>query len=129
MSADVSKLKPKQEEAVLALVTNRNVEEAAHAIKIAPRTLYRWLNEPHFERACRKARNAAYGQARGRLQQACSPAVTTILKVMVDAAAPASVRLRAADLILTHTAKAVEIEDLDARVTEIEESAKRDKKP
>ena len=45
MSGNVSKLKPKQEEAIIALLTNRSVEDAARVVKVAPRTLYRWLNE------------------------------------------------------------------------------------
>lgn len=36
---------------------------------------------------------------------------------------PASVRVRAADSIFNHAAKAVEIEDLDARVTALEQTA------
>jgi hypothetical protein len=53
-----AKLKPKQEEAIPALFSNRTVEDAARAIKIAPRTLYRWMRESDF--------NAAYREARGR---------------------------------------------------------------
>jgi hypothetical protein len=39
---------------------------------------------------------------------------------MVDSSAPASTRLRAADIVLGHTAKAIEIEDIDARVAALE---------
>jgi hypothetical protein len=39
---------------------------------------------------------------------------------MVDPNAPASCRLRAADSVLDHSAKAVEIEDIEARVSEVE---------
>jgi hypothetical protein len=38
MSANVSKLTPKQEQAVLALLTNQGVDNAARAVGIAPRT-------------------------------------------------------------------------------------------
>ena len=48
-SADVTKLSAKQEEAVLALLTNEGVDNAARAVGVAPRTLYRWLNEPAFD--------------------------------------------------------------------------------
>jgi hypothetical protein len=64
-----------------------------------------------------------YGQAILRLQQATSAAAATLLKVMVDPSAPASCRLRAADSVLDHTAKAIEIEDIEARVTELERAA------
>jgi hypothetical protein len=42
---------------------------------------------------------------------------------MVDPSAPASCRLRAADSVLSHAAKAIEIEDIEARVTELERAA------
>jgi hypothetical protein len=127
MSGNVAKLRPKQEEAIIALLTNRSVEEAARAVKITPRTLYRWLSEPAFDKAYRKARREAFGQGTARLQQASGVAVSAVLKIMVDQNTPASTRLRAADLVLTHGAKAIEIEDVEARVTELERAAEEQK--
>ena len=43
------------------------------------------------------------------------PAATTLLKVMVDFTTPPSTRVRAAEAVMSHTAKAIEIEDIDAR--------------
>ena len=120
-------MRPKQEEAIIALLTNRSVEEAARAVKITPRTLYRWLSEPAFDKAYRKARREAFGQGTARLQQASGVAVSAVLKIMVDQNTPASTRLRAADLVLTHGAKAIEIEDVEARVTELERAAEEQK--
>jgi hypothetical protein len=128
MSANVSKLSPKQEQAILALVTNQRVDNAARAVGIAPRTLYRWMNEPLFDKAYRKARRDAFGQGTARLQQASGAAVSSILKIMVDPHTPASTKLRAADLVLTHGAKAIEIEDIEARVAELERAAEESKK-
>ena len=120
MPGDVTNLKRKQEEAILALLSNRNVEETARAVQITPRTLYRWLNEPEFDRAYRKARRKAFGQATARLQQASGAAVSVMTKTMVDSNAGASVRLRAADMVYSHAAKAIEPEDVDLRVSELE---------
>ena len=128
MSANVSKLTPKQEQAVLALLTNQGVDNAARAVGIAPRTLYRWMNEPVFDKAYRKARRDAFGQGTARLQQASSAAVSSILKIMVDQHAAAFTKLRAAELVLTHGAKAIEIEDVEARVSELERAAEETKK-
>ena len=44
-----------------------------------------------------------------------SAAISTLGKIMVDPNAPASTRVRAADSILNHTTKALEIEDIEAR--------------
>jgi len=128
MSANVSKLTPKQEQAVLALVTNQGVDNAARAVGVAPRTLYRWMNEPVFDKAYRKARRDAFGQGTARLQQASGAAVSSILKIMVDPHAAASTKLRAADLVLSHGAKAIELEDVEARVAELERVAEESKK-
>ena len=56
MSGNVTELKPKQEEAIMALLSNRTVEDAARVVKITPRTLYRWLNEPGFDAAIRTSK-------------------------------------------------------------------------
>jgi len=123
MLEDVTRLKPNQERAIVALLTNRSVEDAARNVKVAPRTLYRWLLEPQFDKAYRKARRSVFGQGAARLQQASSAAVSSVLKIMVDQQTSASTRLRAADLVLTHGAKAIEIDDIEARVAELERAA------
>ena len=116
MSGNVTILKPKQEEAIIALLTSRNVEEAARAVKITPRTLYRGLGEPEFDKAYRKARRHAFAQPTAQLQQASSAAVSVMMKTMVEMGAAPSTRLRAADLVYSHSVRAIEIEDIEARV-------------
>jgi hypothetical protein len=54
-------------------------------------------------------------------------AVSVLLKVMVDSATPASVKVRAADSVLDHSAKAIEIEDIEARLSELERAAEASK--
>ena len=39
---------------------------------------------------------------------------------MIDPNVPASVRVRAADSVLNHASKAIEIEDIEARLSELE---------
>jgi transposase-like protein len=118
----------KKEAAVAALLTARNTEEAARAIGIGPATLRRWQKDPEFDAAYREALRASYKQSIGRMNQASSAAVSTLLKVMVDPTTPASTKVRAADSILNHTAKAIETEDIEARVSELERAAE-DSKP
>jgi len=122
-----SKFNRKREEAIAALLTHRNVEDAARAVGIGVSTLLRWMKEPEFEAAYREARRAAFGQSVARLQQASSAAVSTLLKVMVDPATPPATKVRAADSVLDHSAKAIEIEDIDARLTQLERTAETTK--
>jgi hypothetical protein len=42
---------------------------------------------------------------------------------MIDPSTPASVRVRAADSVFSHAAKAIEIEDIEARVAALEQAA------
>ena len=123
MTGHGAKFGRKQEEAIAALLTQRNVEEAAKSISVSPKTLLRWLKIPEFQAAYREARRSAYGQAIARLQQGTSAAATTLLKTLIDPATPASVKVRAAEAIFNHAAKAIEIEDIEARVAELERAA------
>jgi hypothetical protein len=111
------------EEAIAALLSQRNVEEAAKTAGLSPTTLIRWQQLQEFQDAYRKARRNAFSQSVGRLQQASTAAVSTLLKVMVDPATPPATRVRAADSVLGHSAKAIEIEDIEARVAELERTA------
>ena len=118
-----SKFGRKKEAAIVALLTQRNVEEAARAVGVSANTLLRWMKEPDFQAAYREARRAAYSQAVAKLQQGATAAATTLFKVMLDQETPASVRVRAAEAIMNHSSKAIEIEDVEARVTELERVA------
>ena len=123
MKAPGGKFGRKKEEAIAALLTQRNIEEAAKAVGIGANTLLRWLKVPEFQVAYRQARRAASGQAVARLQQGTSAAATTLLKTMIDPGTPASVKVRAAEAIFNHAAKAIEIEDIEARVSELERAS------
>ena len=127
MKGHGAKFGRKWEEAIAALLTQRNTEDAARAVGIGVSTLLRWMKEPEFNAAYREARRTAFGQSVARLQQASSAAVSTLLKVMIDPSTPPSTKVRAADSVLGHSAKAIEIEDIDARLTELERTAETTK--
>jgi hypothetical protein len=127
MAGRSGKFGRKQEEAVAALLTQRNVDEAARAAGIGTRTLLRWMKDPEFQTAYRAARREAFGQSIARLQQGTSAAATTLLKLLIEPTTPASVRARVADSIFNHAAKAIEIEDIEARVAELERAAESSK--
>ena len=123
MTGHGAKLGRKMEQAVIALLTARNNEEAAKSIGVTPKTLQRWQKLPEFARAFREVRMTAFRQSIARLQQASAPAVTTLLKVMVDPTAPLAVKARCAYYILDQTRKGVETEDLEMRISDLERDA------
>lgn len=123
MTGAEDKIGARKEAAILALLTTRGIEEAAKAANVPARTLYRWMKDPVFDAAYRRAKRMAFGQAIARLQQGTAAAATTMLKLMVDPAVPASTRLRAADCIFTHAKSAIEIEEVESRVAALEQAA------
>jgi hypothetical protein len=113
----------KKEEAVAAILSQRSLDEAARVVGIGVATLTRWQKLPEFQEALRRARREAFSQTVGRLQQGSSAAATTLLKVMLDQSTPASTKVRAAESIMSHAMKAIELEDVLARLTELERAA------
>jgi hypothetical protein len=49
--------------------------------------------------------------------------LTTLGKVMIEPNTPPATKVRAADSVLDHAAKALELEDVEARVSELERAA------
>ena len=127
MKGHGTKFGRKMEEAIAALLTQRNIDEAAKVVGVSPTTLLSWMKQPEFDEAYRKARRDAFSQSIARLQQATGAAVTTLLKVMIDPGSPASCRVRAADSVLDHAAKAIEIEDIEVRLATLEQSVGAEK--
>jgi len=54
-------------------------------------------------------------------------AVSTIGKVMLDPATPPATKVRAADSVLEHTEKAIQLEGIEARLAELERVAEQTK--
>jgi uncharacterized protein with ATP-grasp and redox domains len=117
----------KKEAAIAALLSNRSVDEAARSIGLNANTLLRWLEIPEFREAYRKARREAVQQAVARLQQATGVASLTMLKLMTDPNVPGAVRLRAAAYVFDYAIKGVEVDDIEARLAELERSADQNK--
>jgi hypothetical protein len=118
-----AKFDRKKEPAIIALLTHRTVEEAARAVGISANTLPRWMKEQEFDAAYQEARRTVFSQSIGRLQYASGAAVTTVLKIMLDSNVPATTRLRAAEVVLNLGTKALEMENIVARVAELERAA------
>ena len=121
MSGHGEKLSRKQEQGIRALLLQPTLVDAATAIGVDERTLRRWLRDDAvFQTAYREARRQVVQQAIVQVQQATGEAVETLRKVMQDDEAPASARVSAARVVLETAVKAVEVEDLEARITALE---------
>ena len=127
MKGHGAKFGRKKEAAVAALLTHRNIEEAAKSVGVAPNTLLKWIKDREFATTYRQARSAAVGQAIARLQKTTGAAVTTLQRLMVEAGTPAAVKARVTQAILEFAIRGVEIEDIEARLTELERAAEETK--
>src|SRR5438045_9374712 len=120
MSTGKSKKVRQREQLIVALLQQPSMEKAAVSIGISSVTAWRITNTAEFKAEYRKARREAFSQSVARLQQASGAAVSTLLKVMVDQTTPPASRVRAADCVLDHANKAMELEDIESRVSELE---------
>lgn len=115
----MSDLTPKQEKAIAALLSSRTISDAATAIGVNERQIYRWLADDRaFAEAYRAARRDAVQQATARLQQASASAVDTLISLL--ASSRASIQLGAARTILEFAVQAIELDDLAARLDALE---------
>lgn len=115
------KMTRKHEQAVAALLAHDTIPEAAKSVGIGEATLWRWLQTSDFREAYRKARGEVVKHAIAQVQAGMGEAVKTLRDVMTDAAAPASSRVSAARAMLDLGIKAVEVEELEARLESLED--------
>lgn len=67
MSENARTLSPKQQQAVMALLTEPSITAAAAKVRVNEKTIRRWLNDPDFRRAVTAAEAEALDQATRRL--------------------------------------------------------------
>jgi hypothetical protein len=117
-----SELGAKQDAAIIALLNEPTIQRAAQQAQISERTLYRWMEEPVFSRTYRAARRQAFSHAVTLTQRYASAAVQTLVKVMTDAKANASAKVNAASALLRFGRDALELDDIAARVEQLEQA-------
>lgn len=110
----------KWDPAIQALLQHATREQAAQAAGINPSTLYRWMQDPEFQKAQLEARRQVYGEAMGRLQQAANTAVDTLIGIMNNTEAPVGGRVQASKCVLELSRKSLELDDLKIQVEELQ---------
>jgi len=116
-------MEAKQEKALAALLVSPTIAAAAKTASVGETTLFRWLQEPAFQEAYRAARLQVLSAATMQLRQASGAAVETLTRNLTCGNAGAEIR--AAATILEMAYKSAEVEDLAARVEEMEQFLKQ----
>ncbi len=122
---ETDELSPQQEGAVVALLSDPGLTGAAKAAGVGKATLWRWLQQPAFQAAYRKARREALEHARARLQQASGEAVEALREVMNDPNAPHASRVSAAKGVLEMSFREAKTEEIEERLAALEARAAR----
>lgn len=117
----------KQERVILALLHEPTIQKASQASGAGLRTVHRWLTDPAFSSAYRRARREAFGHSIALAQQYAPLAVNTLIKGMTDADSPHHVRVSAASTLLKFGREGIEIDDLAARIEALEQLVNIDK--
>jgi hypothetical protein len=121
MKPSEEKLTPKQETALLALLSERTIEAAYKAAGVSKATMWRFMQMPVFQTRYRAARRLLVETAIAQLQSDCTIAARVLREVAEDTQAPASSRVAAAKAILETSVQAVELWDLQERLEHLEQ--------
>ena len=115
-----AQLSAQQQQAIRALLTTKNVAEAAKKTRVSLRTLWRWLGDPMFRVQLAGAEADMLDAATRRLLQLQEGAIETVQAIMQDGETNASVRLRAAQAVLDYLLKLRELRNVEQRLTALE---------
>lgn len=118
-------LSNKQLRAIPIILSCKSIAEGCERIKISRESFYSWLRDPVFKAEFIKQRQEIIDLALHELKASTSEAVTVLRELLK--AEDESVRLRTAQSILGAVLKSIEIENLETRVSLLEEKIKNGK--
>ena len=119
MKAISSRKQRQTEQLIAALMTHPTIETAARAVGIGEVTAWRWMRDPEFNGRYREGRREALRQNTSRLQEAAAGAVDCLAEIQKSGESE-SARVSAARAILEHAMRAVDLEDVQQRLDDIE---------
>jgi transposase-like protein len=114
----------KQDIAILALLTEKTMKEAAEKAGISEATLWRWMQEDQFKEKYQEAKSQAVAHVTARLRQSMTVAVDALMEMAENKKTPAMARATACRTLLEFGFKAHEIENLQQRFEQLEEHFK-----
>lgn len=119
-------LSTKQLKAIPIILSCKSIAEGCERIKISRESFYSWLRDPVFKAEFIKQRQELIDLALHELKASTSEAVAVLRELL--GAEEEGVRLRTAQSILGAVLKSIEIENIEARVTLLEEKIKKNGK-
>lgn len=117
-------LSSKQRAAIAALIAGCNHQEAAAKAGVHGNRITEWMRDPAFIQGLRDAEALALEAVSRDLLALASKARLAIETVLDDDQAADSIKLRAADVVLTKLLAIRELASLEARITALEAGQK-----
>ncbi len=120
MKPSSQNLTPKQEQALIALLSHGTIDAAYEAARVSKTTMWRFMQLEAFQTRYRAARRQLVETAIAQLQSDSIIAVRVLREVAEDTGVLASARVAAAKTILEMSLRGVELSDLHERVERLE---------
>jgi hypothetical protein len=124
MTGHGEKFGRKKESAIGALLTCASLPAAAVSCGISESTLRRWLQNETFAQRFRRERARMLETTVNLLRQKSVAAVETLSGIAESKESPASVRVSAARAVIELAIRGAELQDLEARIDDLEQLAK-----
>lgn len=117
-------MKYSDEKILGALLSQRSIRRAAGKLGCTQKTISDRLKKPEFRELYNAAKSEQLEAVCATLTSALCGAVSTLCDVMSDGKAPQSVRVSAADALLRHGLRYVEIGEIEKRLTALEQNVR-----
>ena len=115
-------VKPKQRQAIVALINCPTIAEAARQLNIAESCLYAWLQQESFKQELDYQRNTLIAEATAKLKANTVKAADALTELL--GSNNEMVKRGAANDILNHVVKFKEIVEFEARLSRIEQTCR-----
>ena len=114
----------KRTQAIGALLKHRTIAEAAAACGVTARTVLNWLNEPEFKQEYEQAKADLLESTINALRKGGFDSVNVLRTIAENGEAPAAARVSAARAMLELLLRGVALEEIEARIRQLEQNLK-----
>lgn len=104
--------------AVAVLATTSNYREAARKLGVTDTQIYNWLRDEAFKKRVEEARTLIVEDSLSKMKVACSLAADTLIELLNDA--NPLIRRGAANDIIGHVTKLMELKEIETRLKALE---------
>ena len=117
--SDILSLSKRQKQVLPIFASNLTIEEACEHAGISRNTFYEWLKDPQFKLELDRLRNEIVNEAVNHLKITSTKAARTLTDLLERDDSP-TVQRSAANDVLGHVMKFMELKELEDRLADIE---------